>query len=40
MISIRQIYIDSRFESNDSASDANFKIHLPENFLMPPGAGM
>ena len=40
MIPIRKIYIDSRFKSKDSVSDTNFKIDLPETFLMPSNTGM
>jgi hypothetical protein len=39
MLPIRKIYIDSRFKSSDSESDANFKIDLPVSMLMPPNTG-
>ena len=35
MLPIKNIYIDSRFKSSDSASHSVFKIDLPLTFLMP-----
>jgi hypothetical protein len=34
MLPIKQIYIDSRYKSNDSVSDSNLYIDLPINLLM------
>src|SRR6056300_754320 len=35
MLPVKKIYIDSRFESNDSSSDSDFKTDLPESVNMP-----
>ena len=39
MLPIKKIYVDSRFKSSDSASHSDFKIDLPQNFLMPEDTG-
>ncbi len=39
MFPIKQIYIDNRFKSSDSASHSEFKIDLPLTFLMPEDTG-
>ena len=39
MLPIKKIYVDSRFKSSDSASHSDFKIDLPQNFLMPDDTG-
>ena len=39
MLPIKKLYIDSRFKSPDSVSDADFFIDLPETLLMPEGTG-
>ena len=39
MMAIKKIFVDSRFKSSDSASHSDFKIDLPQNFLMPEDAG-
>jgi hypothetical protein len=39
MLPIKQIYIDSRYKSADSASDSDFYIDLPINLLMPANTG-
>ena len=39
MLPIRKIYVDSRCKSSDSASQSDFKIDLPQNFLMPEDTG-
>ena len=35
MLPIKNIYVDSKFETKDRISDANFKITLPQNMFMP-----
>ena len=39
MLPIKKIYIDSRFKSQDSKSDSDFYVDLPQNMLMPEGCG-
>ena len=39
MLTTKKIYVDSRFKSSDSASHSDFKIDLPQNFLMPEDTG-
>ena len=39
MLPIKKIYVDSRYKSSDSASDADFSIGLPQTFLMPQDTG-
>ena len=35
MLLVKKMYIDCRFNSSDSASDADFKIDLPTTLLIP-----
>ena len=39
MLPRRKIYIDSRYKTNDSISNANFKIQLNENLKFPDNCG-
>jgi hypothetical protein len=39
MLPITKLYIDTRFKSSDSISDADFKIDIPINLLMPEHTG-
>jgi hypothetical protein len=39
MLPIKKLYIDSRFKSPDSVSDADFYIDMPQTTLMPEGTG-
>ena len=38
MLPIKKLYVDSRFKSGDSVSDADFKVDLPTTLLMPQNA--
>jgi hypothetical protein len=39
MLPRRKIYIDSRYKTQDSKSNANFKIQLNENLKFPDNCG-
>ena len=38
MLPIKKLYIDTKFKTADSNSNANFKIQLPQTLLMPDNA--
>ena len=35
MLPIKKIYVDSKYKTKDSISDANFKITLPQTMFLP-----
>ena len=39
MLPVKKIYIDSRYKTQDSINNANFKIQLNENLRFPDNCG-